>query len=571
LSPAVPLRYHHCPSDFEQEEAVNDLMTFSTNAPTRRIHHALFFLILFGAIILASSQPALGAPCESLSSLKLPNTTITSAQVIAAGAFEPTAGASPAILKELPAFCRVVAEIKPSKESDIKLEVWMPASEWNGKFDGVGNGGFAGSITYPGLAAAVKAGYAAASTDTGHTGTTTAAGWALGHQELIIDFGYRAIHEMTLKAKALIEAFYGAKPKRSYFGSCSNGGREALMEAQRYPDDYDGIIAGAPANYWTHLLTAGAWDLQATQSDPASYIPAAKIPALSAAVVKACDGQDGVNDGLLTDPRECRFDPAVLLCKEGDNNSCLTAPQITALNKLYAGPTNSKGARIFPGRVVGGEEGPGGWALWITGGAPGTSLMYQFTTGFFPNMVFDDPKWDYKTFDFDSGVKLADDKQAANLNSNNPDLKAFEKRGGKLIIYHGWSDAAISAFNTVDYYNRMVAAMGAKDAASFVRVFMAPGMQHCGGGPGPNSFGQGGPGTGTADPQHNIYSALDEWVEKGIAPERLVATKYVNDMNPAQGVKLTRPLCPFPQTAHYKGTGDPNDEANFVCSQGQTK
>lgn len=535
-----------------------------------RLLRALLFATLAAVIILIASQPAIAATCESLSALKLPDTTITSAQLVAAGAFEPPAGPAPAVLKELPAFCRVTADLKPAQDSDIKLEVWMPAAGWNGKYEGVGNGGFAGSISYGALAASVKAGYASASTDTGHTGGPTAAGWALGHPDRIVDFGYRAIHEMTVKAKALIQAFYGNNPQRSYFGSCSNGGRQALMEAQRYPEDYDGIIAGAPANYWTHLLTAGAWDLQATQSDPGSYIPAAKIPALSAAVIKACDGQDGVNDGLLTDPRECHFDPAVLLCKDGagagESNSCLTGPQVAALKKLYAGPTTSKGARIFPGRVVGGEEGPGGWALWITGGAPGTSLMYQFTTGFFPNMVFDDPKWDFKTFNFDSGVKLADEKEAANLNSNNPDLRAFEKRGGKLIIYHGWSDAAISAYNTVDYYQHMVAAMGAKDTASFVRVFMAPGMQHCFGGPGPSAFGQGGPGTGTADPQHNVYSALEQWVEKGTAPERLVAIKYVNDMNPAQGVKFTRPLCAFPLTAHYKGSGDPNDEANFVCS-----
>ena len=527
----------------------------------------LFPLSLVMAIILVAAQPAFAAPCESLSSLKLSDTTITSAQLVAAGAFEPPGGPAPATLKELPAFCRVTAEIRPTKDSDIKLEVWMPAARWNGKYQGVGNGGFAGSISYGALATAVKAGYATASTDTGHTGTAPAAGWALGHPDLVVDFGYRAIHEMTVKAKAVIQAFYGDSPKRSYFGSCSNGGRQALMEAQRYPDDYDGIVAGAPANYFTHLLSAGAWDVQATQNDPASYIPAVKIPALSAAVVKACNGQDGVNDGLLTDPRECKFDPSVLLCKEGDANSCLTAPQVAALKKLYAGPTDSKGARIFPGRVVGGEEGPGGWALWITGGKPDTSLMYQFTTNFFPYMVFDDPKWDYKTFNFDSGVKIADAKQAANLNSNDPNLKAFEKHGGKLIIYHGWSDAAISAYNTVDYYNSVVATMGTKDAAQFVRLFMAPGMQHCFGGPGPNVFGQGGPGTGTADPQHNIYGALEQWVEKGIAPERLVATKYVSDMNPTQGVKLTRPLCAFPQTAHYKGTGDPNDEANFVCQE----
>jgi feruloyl esterase len=443
----------------------------------------------------------------------------------------------------------------------------MPLTGWNGKYQGVGNGGFAGSITYPVLANAVKAGYAAASTDTGHSAGGTNATWALGHPDRIADFGYRAIHEMTLKAKAVIQAFYGENPKRSYFGSCSNGGRQALMEAQRYPEDYDGIIAGAPANFWTHLLSAGAWDLQALQGDSASYIPAAKIPALSAAVVKACDAQDGVADGLVSEPQSCRFDPATIQCHDADANSCLTAPQVAALKKLYAGPKTSKGEKIFPGRVLGGEDGPGGWAAWVVGAAPGSALMYQFTTNFFPNMVFDDPKWDFKTFNFDKDVKVADAKQGTNLNATDANLKAFEKRGGKLIIYHGWSDAAISAFNTIDYYNSVTAAMGAHDAEQFIRVFLVPGMQHCGGGPGPNAFGQQGFSAPQPDAQHNIYAALDQWVEKGSAPERIVATKYANDANPAQGVKMTRPLCPYPQVAKYKGTGDNNDEANFVCAK----
>jgi Tannase and feruloyl esterase len=523
-------------------------------------------VMVFGMVVLGAI-PAFAAPCESLSTLKLADTTITLAQSVAAGAFEPAAGPSPAILKELPAFCRVTAELKPAKDSDIKIEVWMPAAGWNGKYQGVGNGGFAGSVTYQGLAGAVKAGYATASTDTGHAAGGTSAGWALGHPDRIVDFGYRAIHEMTVKAKAIIKAFYGDDPKRNYFASCSNGGRQALMEAQRYPEDYDGIIAGAPANFWTHLLSAGAWDLQALQGDAASYIPAAKIPAISAAVLKACDAQDGVTDGLVSDPQSCHFDPATIQCQAADSDSCLTAPQVAALKKLYAGPTNSKGERIFPGRVPGGEEGPGGWQAWVVGAAPGTSLMYQFTTNFFPNMVYDDPAWSFKTFNFDSGVKLADEKEAANLNANDANMKAFEKRGGKLIIYHGWSDAAISAFNTVDYYNRVATAMGAKDTASFLRVFMVPGMQHCGGGPGPNSFGQLGPGAALPDPQHSIYAALEQWVEKGVAPDRIVATKYVSEMNAAQGVKMTRPLCPYPQVAQYKGTGDSNSEANFVCAQ----
>ena len=513
--------------------------------------------------------PALAAPsCESLKDLKLPDTNITLAQTVLAGAFIPPGMTeTPPMLKDLPAFCRVTATVKPTADSEIKIEVWLPASGWNARYSGQGNGGFAGQINYPGLVGALRRGYAAASTDTGHSGQGTDATWALHHPEKITDFGYRAVHEMTMKAKAVIQAFYGAKASRSYFASCSNGGRQALMEAQRYPEDYDGIIAGAPANYWTHLLSAGAWDLQALQGDPASYVPAAKLPALSAAVLKACDSLDGVTDGLVSEPQKCRFDPATLLCKETDTNQCLTPPQVEALKKLYAGPKNSKGERVFPGRVMNGaEDGRGGWSTWVTGNGANASLMYLFTTGFFSNMVFDDPAWNFTTFDLDAGVKAADAKQAANLNANDPNLKAFQARGGKLILYHGWSDAAISAFNTVDYFNRVAATMGARETAQFVRLYMVPGMQHCGDGPGPNLFGQNlSPGV-PPDPQHNLFSALQQWVENGTAPERIVAVKLKDDRNPAGGAAITRPLCPFPQVASYKGTGDTNDEASFVCA-----
>ena len=263
-----------------------------------------FPLLLLVAVILGSRSVA-AQNCEKLADLKLANTTITAAQPVAPGAFTPATG-SATPFKELPAFCRVTGVIKPTSDSDIKFEVWMPSTGWNGKFQGIGNGGFAGTITQSALAAAVARGYAAASTDTGHT--TTDASWALGHPEKIVDYGHRAIHEMTEKAKSIVSAFYGNGPKRSYFASCSNGGRQALMEAQRYPNDYDGLIAGAPANQFTHILTGFAWNLQATLNDPASYIPASKMKAIEAAALAACDARDGVSDGLLEDPRRCRFE-----------------------------------------------------------------------------------------------------------------------------------------------------------------------------------------------------------------------------------------------------------------------
>jgi feruloyl esterase len=462
----------------------------------------------------------------------------------------------------------VTADIKPSADSDIKIEVWMPLTGWNGKYQGQGNGGFAGMITYQGLAGSVSRGFASASTDTGHAGSAIDASWALGHQEKIVDFGYRAVHEMTLKAKAIIQAFYGNQPRKSYFASCSNGGREALMEAQRFPEDYDGIVAGAPANDFTHLLVAGAWDLQALQHDASSYIPADRIPALSTAVLSACDKQDGVPDGIVNNPQACHFDPETLLCKgkESDAASCLTAPQVTALKKIYAGPSNSKGEHIFPGYSTGGEAGPGGWPNWITGAAPSRSLQFAFTAGFFRNMVFDNASWDFQTFNFDTQITTADDKQAGVLNATNPNLKAFLSRGGKLVIYHGWSDAAIPPLNAVGYYNKVVTTMGTREASQFVRLYMVPGMQHCSGGPGPNSFDQFGSSPQTIDAQHSVFSAVEEWVEKGAAPSKIIATKYADDRNPGKDPKITRPLCPYPQVAKYKGTGDTNAAENFECA-----
>jgi hypothetical protein len=509
-------------------------------------------------------------PCESLAKLALPDTKITLAQSVPAGAFIPPPSpfpmpGTPPNYKDLPAFCRIVAELAPTADSDIKIEVWMPASGWNGKYRGQGNGGFAGIIDYAGMAAAMRRGYATAGTDTGHTGFDAA--WALGHPAKVNDFGYRGIHEMTLKGKAIMHAFYGDSPRHSYFSSCSDGGREALMEAQRFPEDYDGILAGAPANFWTRLLLGGMWTEEALTVDPAGYIPAAKLPALSATVLAACDAQDGLADGILDDPRQCHFDPATLVCREADSNSCLTPPQADALKKIYAGPHDSAGHQLFPGYLPGGELGPGGWALWITGQAPGRSLMSFFGVGYFSQMVYEKADWDYKTFDVEQALKIAEAKTAHALNATDPDLKSFQTRGGKLIMYHGWADAAIPATNSVNYYVSVVTAMGQPGTDSFLRLFMAPGMQHCADGPGPNSFGQ--PGSAAPDdPDHNAYIALERWVEKGVAPARIIATKYVDDSNPAKGAKMTRPLCPYPQVAKYKGSGDTNDAVNFVCASG---
>ncbi|MGA1988779.1 MAG: tannase/feruloyl esterase family alpha/beta hydrolase [Candidatus Sulfotelmatobacter sp.] len=528
------------------------------------------YAVLLAVFLLASSRVVLAEnSCRPLMESKIPGATTLFADVVEAGGFAGPPGPSSsrdltAPYKSVPAFCRVVVVAKPTTDSEIRIEVWMPLAGWNGKLQGIGNGGFAGVIDYMQLGVAVSKGYAATATNAGHTAETPLeATWALGHPEKVIDFGHRGIHEMTRVAKEAVHAFYGKTAQRSYFVGCSDGGREALMEAQRYPADYDGILAGAPANYWTALLSTAAVDTQALTLDAASYIQQAKIPAIAAAVLAACDQVDGVRDGILNDPRQCRFDPATIQCKAGeDTDKCLTAPQAAALKKVYAGPHDAHGHDIFPGFLPGAEDGPGGWGLWITGPAPARSLMALFGIGYFTNMVYEDRAWDYKTFALESGLKLADEKTASALNATDPDLKPFQARGGKLVLYHGWNDPAIPALNTVNYYQGVLAKLGQSETDSFVRLYMVPGMQHCDNGPGPDSFGQVGQLT-FDDPQRSVYAALEQWVEKGAAPSTIIAAKY--DGDDRQHPKMTRPLCEYPQVAKYKGSGDPNDAANFVC------
>src|SRR5215471_2571451 len=504
-----------------------------------RILVSSFFSLLALAIVVCIPEIASAQSCEKLAELKLSKTTISSAQSIAPGAFTPPSGPA-TFYKDLPGFCRVTGVIKPSDDSDIRFEVWMPSKDWNGKFEGIGNGGFAGSISLGGLAAAISRGYASASTDTGHT--TNDASWALGHPEKIVDYGHRAVHEMTEKGKAIVTAFYGSAPKYSYFASCSNGGRQALMEAQRYPKDYDGLIAGAPANYFTHILTGFAFNLQATTNDPASYISPNKLKAIESAALAACDARDGVSDAVLDDPTQCRFDPSVLLCKGAENDECLTEKQLIALKKIYQGPRTAKGEQIIPGFEPGGETGQGGWQAWITGSGSNKGLQYFFSSQTFANMIYNNPAWDLKTFELEKDNRLADEKLGAILNATDPNLKEFKARGGKLILYHGWSDAALPPVNTINYFQSVVAKMGQRDVSSFVRLYMVPGMQHCGGGPGPSIFGATvNPMQG--DAQHDMSIALERWVEQGVAPEQIIARR---PGDPKIQPVRTRPLCPYP-------------------------
>jgi feruloyl esterase len=363
----------------------------------------------------------------------------------------------------------------------------------------------------------------------------------------------------------VIQAFYGDAPKHSYFSSCSNGGRQALMEAQRFPEDYDGILAGAPANYWTHLLVANFYaSAKPMLENTANYIPKEKIPAIAKAVLAACDAADGLKDGILSDPTSCHFDPAAIVCKGAESDNCLTRPQAASLQRIYDGARNGNGAVIYPGYEPGGEDGGGGWSAWITGSKAGSAAGVLFSTGFLRNMVFNDASWTYHGTNLANALDAADTKMSGALNSMDANLKDFQARGGKLIVYHGWSDAAIPPLNAISYYENVAKAMGETTVDGFLRLYMLPGLQHCSGGPGPNFFGQFGvlkPG----DAQHDVFTALVDWVEEGSTPGAIIATKYTKD-DPAKSVDMTRPVCPYPQAAKYDGTGDMKQAQSFVCA-----
>lgn len=482
--------------------------------------------------------PVFAASCESLASLALPNTIVTAAQIVPAGQFSPPGpagkGKGANAYKDLPEFCRVAATLKPSSDSDIKVEFWLPTSNWNRKLQSVGNGGWAGVISYSALADAVKAGYAGTSTDTGHVGGSGS--FALEHPEQLIDFSWRSEHEMTLKAKAMVQAFYGSAPRLSYWNGCSTGGRQGLKEAQKFPDDYDGIIAGAPANRTAISL----WIAFAVLKDPASYIPPAKYPVIHQAALAACDLRDGVKDGLIEDPTRCKFDPKVLLCKNGDGPSCLTAPQVDAARKIYSAATNPRtGQVLFPSLAPGSEL---NWGIQAAGPDPSANIFDHFKY-----VVFKNPAWDWKTFDFDKGIALAEQPENAAMNATDPNLEPFFSHNGKLLIYHGWADSNVSPLNTIKYYKSVEDTLGGPSKTSNnMRLFMEPGMGHCGGGEGPNVFDKVG--------------TLDQWVEQGKAPEKIIASHST-----AGKVDRTRPLCPYPQVAKYKGSGSIDEASNFAC------
>jgi pimeloyl-ACP methyl ester carboxylesterase len=509
------------------------------------------------AIGFAASPAAASSSCAQLATnFHRPNTTITTALDVPAGTFvTPTTPAQS--ITALPAFCRVAGFTTPTSDSHIQFEVWLPESGWNLKYLQVGCGGFCGSISYTSMGEPLRRGYAVAATDDGHQASGVDASWAVGHPQKVIDFGYRSLKETTDVAKDIIMAFKANSARRSYFMGCSDGGREALMEAQRYPNDFDGIVAGSPANYWTHLFTGFVWNQNALAATATGDLSQADLNVVSSTMLAQCAGHDGglSTDQFLNNPLACRFNPAKL---------SLTPDKVQAVEKIFSGPPG-----IFPGYRVGGDEASNAanWPAWLTdSGNPANGLEGLFGDSYFKNIVFPNSGWTPTTNSAAVNAHEADVRTAAVLNSTDPNLRPFEQHGGKLIQYVGWGDTAISPVNDINYYNSVREELGGRHESiqNFYRLFMVPGMAHCSGGPGATAFGQSVNGPNPSDPSDDILSALDRWVERGPAPDQITTTKYVND-DPTQGIAFQRPLCPFPQFAKYKGKGSTTSAASFAC------
>lgn len=489
--------------------------------------------VLSAFVFVLASSCLWGQSCEQLQGLGSATVSIFIAAPVPAGAF--TTHESKREFLDLPAFCRVAARVKPTSDSDIGIEVWLPMSGWNGKFLAVGSGGWGGSIAYDSMAEALRRGYATSATDDGYRGGSAV--FLVGHPAKFVDFAYRAEHEMTVEAKAFIKSFYGREPRYSYWNGCSGGGREGLLQAARYPDEFDGIIAGDPAN-----VRRNAWALWlANESfkNPEDFIPPSKYPMIHQFVLDACDAKDGLKDGLIENPEACDVDFKKLECKGADGADCLTSRQVHTAQTMISPAIGSKGEVYFPRLEPGTEL---RWGRLAGGPVPADLFLDQFRY-----VVYQNTAWDWKSFDLDRDAVKANaiDKDVDELI---PDLKAFAKRNGKLLLYHGWADQQVAPGSTVDFYESVLNASSDSERVSeWIRLFMVPGMGHCSGGEGPDSFDK--------------ISVMEEWVEQGKTPAEIIASHRT-----AGNVDRTRPLCPYPEVARYKGSGSIDDAANFSCA-----
>jgi feruloyl esterase len=526
-----------------------------------------------GAAIAQSAQQA-AAACERLAALSLPNTTITTAQVVNAGAFvvpgnapregggssalAGTIGAVPDVpgrvtantaglglgynggkgiplFSTLPAFCRVTATLEPSPSSDVRMEMWMPIAGWNGNFRGTSPNGLGGVINYNAMAVGLTDGFAVASTDTGHQGGDTA--W-MQVPDKLTDFAGRAMHETTVVGKALATAHYGTAPRYSYMIECGGGSAAALHEVQKYPADYNGIVVGGHAAHLTRQIFGQLWLWLAAHPDGVAVLPAAKLTVLHDAVMNKCDTLDGVKDGLLENPLSCAFDPKEIACESSDGAGCLTAAQVEAVQKIYAGPANPRTKeRIWSPLFRGSEL---DWSFFTESPAPIGIAMGAL------RMILDDPKLDYRSIDFDRHVALADQSSLARVNASNPDISDYLRRGGKLILSGGWNNALVPAGAVLDYYKSVETKLGIEDTRQGVRLYMVPGMIECNGGPGTDTF--------------DMLGVMRRWVESRQAPSAIIASRVEHGK-----VVRTRPLCAYPQAATYRGSGSTDDANSFVC------
>lgn len=542
--------------------------------------------LLLGAFVAAGASAVMAAPaaagdCAALASLSLPHARITLAREVVGGTFveDNAVGRAGRTYTGLPDFCRVRGVSSPVPGSEIEFEVWLPARDrWTRRLHMVGNGAYVSNLPYPAVIARLKRGDVAVATNTGHIGSELT--FVIGKPESIVDFSHRAVHESVTAAKAVTAAFYGAPAAHSYFSGCSTGGYQGLSEAQRYPDDFDGIIAGAPGNNRSNLNLAFLWNFKVNHrpgDDATPILPQSKLPMITAAAVKACDRLDGVVDGVINEPRACAFDPASIQCKADDQADCLTAEQVDVVRKFYKGPTDARtGKPIYPGYlpgtegVVGGEDSsnPGWSGYWGNAKKPEPLRL-----DFFRYWVFGDPDWNWKAFNWGSDIDAIDARIGKTFNAVNPDLGRFKARGGKMIMFMGWQDPVGAAEEAINYYGDVEKTSKAATAAArraqtqdFLRLFMVPGMAHCAGGPGAVNFS-----TATrdsvppvSDARHDMAVALEEWVEKGRAPDTLIATKFDRPKADDRRIVFQRPLCVYPKVARYEG-GPTDQAASFAC------
>ncbi|HLE95632.1 MAG TPA: tannase/feruloyl esterase family alpha/beta hydrolase [Acidimicrobiia bacterium] len=508
--------------------------------------------LLSGLFVTVSPTPPAAAAvgdCESLESLVLDEVTAISAELDNDGLFTlPPGPFGPGGDVPVPTFCRVQLTVSPA----INIEVWLPTNTYNNRFQAVGGGVYAGVISYDALVGALNAGYATASTDTGHQASPLSGAWAFNpdgtlNDGLVEDFASRSLFELTKKAKALIEEFYGAEEEYAYWNGCSTGGRQGLMLAQRMPEAYDGILAGAPAINWDRFHPGQLWFQVVMQQELGAPICQDKLAFATQAAVEACDRRDGVEDGVIADPSQCKFDARKLIGEVVPDSECgeFTKDDAVVVNAIWDGA-----------RAVRGHSPNHGKFLWygLSRGAPLNALAGTFA---FPvtlehlKWVQEDQAFDWTTLDykgFTGAFRQSQERFNDVIGTDDPDLRDFRNGGGKVLLWHGWYDQLIMPEGTIDYYERVVHRMGGwHRTADFARLFMAPGVFHCGGGPGPNQF--------------NAFGALVAWVEGGDAPNRIIAS----GVNPMDGQAVTRPLCLYPRVARYDGKGDPNQESSFDC------